>query len=758
MFARPSKQTILFICALALVGAFLFSPGLFFSKIPAFRDTYHFYYPQMVWLDACAQRGELFPQWNHWEGLGNSTPGQVSTGLYYPFRVLFFLPIFSLEQRLGLFLLTHFLNCGLGMYWAAKRLELSTAASQLAALAYALCCPVLFQQNNLIYFCSASWIGFFLAAWLSLLREKGPAWCWTLLLSLALSLMLLSGDPHTAFNACILACISLPVLAWRRREAASTLRCTAFFSTALGLMLVLTAIQWMPAWRQAQLSSRAAYLPETVMSTEASLDQRACMEVAESFQLSRQRIYDFSEAPWHFASCAWPMIAGHYQPQHSRWMDAIPAEGRMWTPSLYFGLLPLGLLCWGIINGQRNHRWLLWLLAFTFLLSIGNYSPIWAFRQLLLALGLFESANKLPTDESLCLYGLLANWIPQYDGFRYPAKWTVWFCATSSLIAACNFQAFIEQKPRSNYWKRIKLAFCILSGVVVLTGVSIWLTPLGDYLEAQVRDDPWLGELNARAAAHSIVLSGLLPLSALFLLNRLPPSWPKAQVFVYGTLIEMCLVACCWMHFVDPPDLASVVRATPAEANLWTNILKPKHKGSELSALQIQQQFLLGKLASSSPHRSLSAIQSIDPLWVEKLKIWLSLRDTMQPEQFELDAVLASLAVTHRLVIDSQESEVSYRWHEIEEPSALCELWTIDGTARIDLPLEFEWQSESCLVLNGSAPARSKLVVRQFNDGGWTVDQEQLSVNPVLESPSLFIEFEIPAGQFNVQIHRKWLW
>ena len=194
-------------------------PLLFQSHVPAFRDGFHFYWPQAVWVESCQQSGVYFPKWNFHEGLGASVTGQPTWQLYYPLRCIWFIPGLSLEQRNGLFLAVHVLLAALGIYRTARSINLNPPSATLAAVAYALCCPVLFQINNLVYLCSATWIAW---AMLPILRVSvGSKHSWRAqqhwavfaleILTLG-ALMTLCGDPHAAVNFALLL---LFAAAWR---------------------------------------------------------------------------------------------------------------------------------------------------------------------------------------------------------------------------------------------------------------------------------------------------------------------------------------------------------------------------------------------------------------------------------------------------------------------------------------------------------------------------------------------------------------
>ncbi len=94
------------------------------GHVPAFRDAFHFYYPLEHWLDQQARQGELFPTFNPFDATGANLAGEMSTGLFYPGRILWWLPALSVAQRLGVVLLTHTCIAGVGAAYAARRMQL----------------------------------------------------------------------------------------------------------------------------------------------------------------------------------------------------------------------------------------------------------------------------------------------------------------------------------------------------------------------------------------------------------------------------------------------------------------------------------------------------------------------------------------------------------------------------------------------------------------------------------------------------------
>ncbi|MEZ6078335.1 MAG: hypothetical protein R3C56_22475 [Pirellulaceae bacterium] len=155
---------------------------------------------------AAQQQGDYFPTWNPSEGLGVSIAGQPSAALYYPLRPVWWLPGLDTAQKFSIFIVAHLLIAAVGMRLATRRLGLSDQAAWLAAISYSLSCPVFFQHTNLIYLCSAAWIGFALGAVFTAMQATGRRELLSscIAFAAAASLMLLGGDPQTAVNAFIM--------------------------------------------------------------------------------------------------------------------------------------------------------------------------------------------------------------------------------------------------------------------------------------------------------------------------------------------------------------------------------------------------------------------------------------------------------------------------------------------------------------------------------------------------------------------------
>ncbi|MEO8270838.1 MAG: hypothetical protein ABI557_14030, partial [Aureliella sp.] len=698
--------------------AWLFYPGLIASEVPAFRDAYHFYYPQAVWLERCAQQGDYFPTWNPDEGLGVSVAGQPSAALYYPLRPLWWLPGLDTAQKFSLFIVAHLLIASTGMRLAARKLGLSDQAAWLAAISYSLSCPVYFQHTNLIFLCSAAWIGFALSAIFAALqatdRRELVSSC--LVFATATSLMLLGGDPQTAVNTFIIAGVIFVSVYFQRRWSTRRIHQTvsptpigtspdfrvsrAHLGWLIGtaaLFTILSVAQWLPAWRWANHSGRVqmnsieqtspTVATSTARSHAASLTPAVDAVLRDSGPPSHRR-YDFSLSPWHLITCIWPTAGGHYLPTNSRIFAAILAEGRMWIPSLFFGCWPCLLVFLAISQPSRRTRLLIVVATFAVFASFGNYSIVWLMREMLSSLGLTTLTQHLPADHIGSLSWLLNLCLPGYSMFRYPAKWTVWFVAAASLTAALQFDRMSAMNLRQST-RRVRQGIEILSLVGLVIAGCLWLSDSAGYsLDtwlSHVAPDRWLGPPNTRSIAVTLVIACLIPLLSFRLGST--ESIQRTQnlpSFALITLVEMTLCASCWTSFLPAPipplesisqfyDSASApttmtlgilgppfVWVNHSQADLLSDHFAQSRQGFEIDQAHYQQFWLLGKLGLLSGFRSLNATQSIEPLELSQLRSWLSRHDHLRIDQPAVDQVLRELGVTWRLIrsqIDDRPSQ-----------------------------------------------------------------------------------------------------
>jgi hypothetical protein len=382
--------------------------------------------------------------------------------------------------------------------------------------------------------------------------------------------------------------------------------------------------------------------------------------------------------------------------------------------------------------------------------------------------------------------------IPGYEGFRFPAKWTVWFAAGLSLYAACSFDRLLNATPDSilplNKWLR---RFIIIASIAFLgLGIALQLGLLDDAVLRRSPPDPWLGPPDPDAIAWSICFSSLLALVATLLAGWLVRRFPLGLLLF--AIFELFLVGSVWCQFVPPPEISAEHCPQKAmDPSLESAFVWIDYSEANLSAFtspesklmnrqkELQDMFLAGKLSSLCQVRNLAAAQSIEPEIIEKLRIWLAWQDTLATRQPALDATLAELGVTHRLAFEEADRGDSaapgqLKFVSIPTSKPLCEVFVESdaadsvASATQTAAVQWNWIRNDCLEIQFEKEIRraAKLIVRQFNDGGWKAhsvdgptDSKTTEVELKLNNPpSPFIEVDLPAGCRGLTLKRRWLW
>lgn len=823
------------------------------AKVPAFRDGFHFYYPQFSWLDQCYQSGEYFPLWNPNEGLGTSVAAQPSWQLFYPLRIVWLVPFLDLPQRYAFSIILHQILAAAGMKRLAERLGAGAAASWLAGVAFALSCPVLFQFNNFIYLCSAAWIGWALMPILRLLDLKAPrdasesldqrtaksatgvfanAAAYLCQLATAAGLMLLAGDPQNAVNAVFIGCIALLIglgralcpRSWSafglsqssaqsmkgakdywsqdcfnaettpaqvQRKSGSQMGKRLRRSAAGGLLLAvatLVALQTHFTWSWIPQSSRAADARQITDSFHPTLAEILRAPVDRPLM----KVFDFTISPWSFGSLVLPTIGGHYQPQHSRWVDALGSEGRMWVPSLYFGLLPVLLAASAlrtVLGTNRPDsplfaaRFLLGLSMLALLVAMGNYSVLWVLRELLHGLGYNQLAHRLPPDSSGSFYGFLMHLIPGYSSFRYPAKWIVWSVAAWTALAAVQLNQCSK--------RRLSALPCVIPATIVwiiglLIVVAGTLFPFGDtelpsrlisWMDSS--EDRLLGRAKLDASMHQVQFAIHWPMVVLALAGICMVMTRSRGVIVGTILLTLVDLTACANHWITTTSVRAIGQAPVVgrcSESCWANLsvanihdfAEPGLSNDQLRQIQLQEKFLVGKIGQLYGVATLHASAPLRPMAVVKIEQWLSQRDSLSDHPSEIDPVLGHLGVSSRLI---RTASGSLEWKRIPAAKPLCEIIKISDSHLAHSPMEsgetdwagkppklqWNWISNSQLDIHIDTSMSATLLIRQYNDRQWKLNCPTIP-NLIPRQDELFIVVQVPEGAHSIQLTRKRPW
>ena len=567
--AKPQAAVLILIGGLFV---WLFADALFGSGMFAFRDAGHFYYPLFRMIcDEWAAGG--VPLWNPYENLGQPLLGNPTSSVFYPGKLIFALPQ-GYDCNYKLYILAHLLLAAWAAYRLARQLGSSVEAAGVCSLSYAFCGNVLFQYANVVFLVGAAWLPL---AMLAAAKALGPGrTAWAVVLGIVLAMMVLGGDPQMAYNAGLLAALYAVWLWWREsplslweRVRVRAAQVADFNSTnphpgplpkgegvwksrpvllaiAAVVGLTLSAVQVLPSLEFAGLSDRGT--PEL---RERFLARSPANTHAE-------HAYHFSVGPWRLAEYVWPNVSGRQFPTHRRWLEVIPAEARLWTPSLYMGLVPL-LLALSIIRLPKPPKRVL--TPFLFLVAgFGWFGVGWVVMEVQVAVG--GEPTELVGAPFGGLYWLMNLVLPGYAYFRYPAKLLVLAALGFSVLAARGFDRAMAGPSKGLLRGLLALAVVSAAGVV---GVLI-VRPFWHGWLSSVEPDMMFGPLDTAGAATDLLWAfgqtAVVCLLAWWLLKRAGENrrWP-AMALVLLVAIDLGL-ANRWMvadATVDRPDEPSEV-------------------------------------------------------------------------------------------------------------------------------------------------------------------------------------------------------
>ncbi|MGD9721747.1 MAG: hypothetical protein AB7O59_05335 [Pirellulales bacterium] len=488
-----TRPRLLTLATLSALFVWLFAPALVGRASFAYRDAAHFYHPLFEYARAEWGAGRV-PLWNPYENLGLPLAGDTTASLFYPGKLLFALPL-DYTLLYNWYLVGHVALAAATSYALARHFGASVLAAGLAAVSYAFSGNVLFQYCNVVFLVGAAWLPLAVLAANRMLM--GQSWRAALGLGAVWALMTTGGDPQMAYNAGLIAMLGA-VVYWRSARQDEALRedetlrkgeslprgdafregetpaepgstpasfsligAAALLTVAAAVGLLLAAVQILPSWEAARRSVRASYdAPRNVYELADSLFEPQAPDVEPSIpwyagllgasgDVQERQIYQFNVGPWRAAETLWPNISGRQFPRHRRWLDALPADGRVWTPSLYMGLLPLVLAIAGFSLRRSTPpyvRWLSWIVVLSALAGCGAFGAVWLAREVAVWCG--TSLGGAPGDEVGGLYWLMTVLLPGYVYFRYPAKLLVLAALGLSMLAARGWDTSWRQPSR----------------------------------------------------------------------------------------------------------------------------------------------------------------------------------------------------------------------------------------------------------------------------------------------------------------------
>ncbi len=409
----------------------IFGPVLLGYFQFGYRDSATLYQPLFEWTRDRWWRGEL-PLWCAQDNWGTAVVADMASSVFYPGKLVFLTPWVPFSVLFGIYVVLHVLLAVGTAYGCGRTLGLTPASAWLTAVAYGLGGSVMSQTSNVIFLVSAAW----LPLAIGLIFRFAMAGRIRLLAALAviMALMVLGGDPQMAMHVLLIA--GLVWCPWCKVGLAAT-SCGGVATTrwigwlaALSFVALLAAacaaIQLLPGAQWSQSSERATDIADRSVYRSWTPRIPATATGEPVNRLARPQtgthpdaIYQFSQAPWSMLELVWPNLYGQRVP----WSDRLAGADRVWSGSIYLGILVLLLaITYLSTTPLSSQDGVLLLLLIGFLLaSFGWYGLGWLIHELNLMRG-GSGTNHVWGEPTGGMYWFLEMLVPGYYRFRYPAK------------------------------------------------------------------------------------------------------------------------------------------------------------------------------------------------------------------------------------------------------------------------------------------------------------------------------------------------
>ncbi len=473
------------ILPVAILFCVLFHAVIFEERQFCTRDTSDFYYPLFNQIQREWNNGHL-PLWDPYENLGQPLAANPTSAVFYPGKILFFCTaLFGVEcydYCFKWYILLHYIIAFWGMFRLLRFWQRSEVASLLGALAFIMGGTVFYQYANLIFLIGSAWLPWGILIGISLIKR--PSRVIMIKLGVILALMILGGDPQTAY---LLGVFLIAYLFWGERDETSNLvlekkKWSSIYGPAiLGLMgaavmgALFSAVQLIPGREMAALCDRfAEKAPISIWQLPSMLlnsDEGGTTKIGDNI-LCRQMdcdghaaaIYHFSLAPWRILEFFAPNIGGDYSSGSGRWFSLLPNDDNLWSPTLYMGILPfllaLSAFHWSIRSPVRPDyiprrliRFMSWLVLLSLLAAFGGFGLVWMIKNgsLLLQGGTVTGIGN--GDPIGGLYWFMNLVLPGFSMFRYPAKIMMFCTFALAVLAAIGWDCFLfERRLRRWTW------------------------------------------------------------------------------------------------------------------------------------------------------------------------------------------------------------------------------------------------------------------------------------------------------------------
>jgi hypothetical protein len=400
-------------------------------------DTYTYYYPQKTFFAERLHAGE-FPLWNPLAGHGYPLVAESQTGALYPFNIVFY-SLFDVIDAYNIVQIMHYVMAFLFTWMFARRVGISSSGALFAGLVFTY---AWFPFRVSLEWAIITGAWFPAALWCAESFLQTRFWRYLIMLSAVLGLQLLAGHFNLAFITQLVLIAYIPGRLWfaRRPLDAQAMKSRSLLLCALAVVtgFALAAAQLLPTWELKRDSQRAG--------------------VGKNHDPGQGYT---PVSSWSQAVVPWIWYGIKRKPS-----DQIP-KGSSRTNEieshLYFGLIPLALLLYGLIRGGvlTSRENLLWIV-----LGAGSL--------------IYTTGWLIPITKHL----------PGFSFFEGPGRYSLVTTFAVAMISAGVLGQLMDSLSPKERWAFFTLVFVGTSGDLLLvarqlefSGVVISETPTLRYVE-----------------------------------------------------------------------------------------------------------------------------------------------------------------------------------------------------------------------------------------------------------------------------------
>ena len=391
---------------LTLIVIAWFWPVALQGRLPSGGDATALHLPQMLQYDEALDSGRI-PLWNDQVAFGDPVHARGQIGVYYPLHLLLY-GLLPGATAYGLSILLHMLLASWFAYLCGRWFELGRPAAILVAIVFT---GQGFFINHLEHpwsYTTGCWIPLAIGLTWRWLRDS--SWRSLVVLVGILAIQLLAGHFQLAlYTQAFVLLLALVASSAAQGERGSWCARTLALPLALVGAFLLAAIQLIPT-------------TELLMVTD--LRGRG-MDFLGSFATAPIHLVNYLVPTLMQSHPLWQGVA--WDPWHTSARECLH----------YAGLLPLGLAARSILNGVRDRRvcicGVMWII--TVLLMIGPYLPGFSLLTQLPPFGFFTATARWSVFGGLML-GLMAG--ISLDQMRWESfrSWLLKFAAVTALLTA----------------------------------------------------------------------------------------------------------------------------------------------------------------------------------------------------------------------------------------------------------------------------------------------------------------------------------